>query len=203
MADVLKAIRDQTEGNDETDELVLDQIKFSKFTPEISKAIEKIEGLSFLSLNDCGLTSLEGFPKLPNLIRCELTDNKIPGNSLAHLSNSTGLQSLSLGGNPISNIDDLKPLTALQQIVQLDLFGCPVSEQADYREKVFGLFPSLQILDNKDPDGEDVEYAEDDEEGEGDDDGEDDEEDFEGDEDEDGSDEDEEEEEKPKKKAKK
>ena len=82
---------------------------------------------------------------------------------MTHLSHLTELQSLSLGGNPISNIDDLKALTGLQKIVQLDLFGCPVSEQADYREKIFGLFPSLQILDNKDADGEEVEYAEDDE----------------------------------------
>ena len=38
---VLKAIKEQTEENDSLDELVLDQIKFSKFTPEITKAIGK------------------------------------------------------------------------------------------------------------------------------------------------------------------
>mmetsp|Transcript_43826 Transcript_43826/g.50695 ORF Transcript_43826/g.50695 Transcript_43826/m.50695 type:complete len:210 (+) Transcript_43826:62-691(+) len=207
-AEVLKAIKEQTEENDSLDELVLDQIKFSKFTPEVVKAIEKIKGLSFLSLNDCGLTSLEGFPNLPSLIRCEVTDNKIPGSSLSHLAQSTELQSLSLGGNPINSIDDLKPLTTLTKIVQLDLFGCPVSEQDDYREKVFALFPNLQILDNKDAEGEEVEYDDEEgEDGEGDDDeGEDDE--YEGDEngddDEEEFDEDEEEEdEKPKKKSKK
>jgi len=33
--EVLKAIKQQIEENDEADELVLDQIKFTKFTPDM------------------------------------------------------------------------------------------------------------------------------------------------------------------------
>jgi len=123
------------------------------------------------------LTSLVGFPKLPKLIRLELTDNKINGGQLANLSHLTELQSLSLGGNPIATFDDLSALIKLNKLIQLDLFGCPVSEDGKYREKVFIMFPSLQILDNKDKEGVEVDYDEDDDyvedfegEGEGDDD---------------------------------
>mmetsp|Transcript_27709 Transcript_27709/g.31956 ORF Transcript_27709/g.31956 Transcript_27709/m.31956 type:complete len:212 (+) Transcript_27709:85-720(+) len=199
VKEALKKIEEQVSGRsaEDVDELVLDQTQIEKFTPELCSALEKYENLFFLSLNDCGLTSLEGLPNLPKLIRFELTDNKIPGSSLSHLSKLVGLQSLSLGGNPISNLDDLRPLTKLEKIVQLDLFGSPISETDGYREKIFGMFSNLQILDNKDADGEEVEYdeAEDDE----DDEGEDDEfEGDEGDEDDEDEDEDEEEEEEPK-----
>ena len=47
---VLKAIKEQTEGNDEADELVLDQIKFTKFTPEIAQAIGNNVSLSLFIL---------------------------------------------------------------------------------------------------------------------------------------------------------
>ena len=81
--------------------------------------------------------------------------------------------------------------------MQLDLFGCPISEKKGYREEIFKQYPNLkvrelglnsssmlsqyhraliditlaQILDNQDQDGNDVEYDEDeddeDEEGDG------------------------------------
>jgi len=200
VKEVLAKIEEQVSGRsaEDVDELVLDQIQIERFTPELAKALEKYENLFFLSLNDCGLTSLEGLPKLSKLIRFELTDNKIPGSQLSHLTQLTSLQSLSLGGNPISNLDDLKPLNKLEKIVQLDLFNSPISETEGYRDKIFGMFSSLQILDNKDADGEEVEY-EGDEEGE-------DEEDFDEDEDEEEEedyDEDDEEDEEPKGKGKK
>mmetsp|Transcript_17444 Transcript_17444/g.19862 ORF Transcript_17444/g.19862 Transcript_17444/m.19862 type:complete len:212 (-) Transcript_17444:167-802(-) len=165
IKEALKKIEDQASGrnNEDVDELVLDQCQIEKFTPELTKALEKFENLFFVSLNDCGLTSLDNLPNLTKLIRFELTDNKIPGASLANLSKLVSLQSLSIGGNPISSLDDLKPLTKLEKLVQLDLFGSPLSEQDGYREKVFGMFSGLQILDNKDADGEEVEYAEEEE----------------------------------------
>ena len=57
-------------------------------------------------------------------------------------------------------------MVGLQNLVQLDLFGCPISEKSDYREKIFSMFKELKILDNQDAQGNDVEYDEDDEEGE-------------------------------------
>ena len=78
----------------------------------------------------------------------ELTDNKINADALASLSHLTELQSLSLGGNPIKNFEDLQSLSKLHKLIQLDLFGCPVSEDPKYRDKVFAMFPGLQVFFN-------------------------------------------------------
>jgi len=203
--DAIKRIEEQAQDQEgEVQEISLDQIHFQKFTPEIAQALEKHkDSLLFLSLNDCLLSTLENFPTLPNLIRLELTDNKINGKEFEKLAQFKEVQSLSLGGNPVSEYKDLEPLSGLTNLVQLDLFGCPVSEKADYREKVFGIFKQLEILDNQDQDGNDVDYDEEDEEG-GDDEGEEDDgEDYGDDEDDDDEEEEEDEEdEKPKKKSK-
>jgi len=45
----------------------------------------------------------------------------------------------------------------------MDLYGCSISEDQKYRKTVFGLFPSLKILDNKDREGVEVDYDDDDE----------------------------------------
>ncbi|EFX71892.1 hypothetical protein DAPPUDRAFT_59752, partial [Daphnia pulex] len=54
---------------------------------------DEFVGLEALSLINVGLTSLKGFPKLPNLRRLELSDNRISG-GLNALSSSTKLTSL-------------------------------------------------------------------------------------------------------------
>lgn len=163
--EVVEKINQQLADQDEPQEVSLDQLHFQKFTNEIVQALEKQkDALLFLSLNDCSLNTLENFPDLPNLIRLELTDNKISGGELTKIAKLKDLQSLSLGGNPIEQYKDLEVLGGLDNLVQLDLFGCPISEKPDYREKVFKLFSKLQILDNQDEEGHDVDY--DDEEGE-------------------------------------
>jgi len=166
IKEALARIEDETSGQEQVEELALDSIHFQKFAPELTTAIEKFPDLLFLSLNDCLLTSLVGFPKLPKLIRLELTDNKVNAAQLANISHLIELQSLSLGGNPVSSFDDLNTLIKLNKLIQLDLFGCPVSEDPKYREKIFSLFPSLQILDNKDKDGVEVDYDEEDDDAE-------------------------------------
>jgi len=65
--------------------------------------------LENLSLINVGLTSLKGFPKLPNLKKLELSDNRISG-GLNLLSGSPKLTHLNLSGNKIKDIETLKPL---------------------------------------------------------------------------------------------
>jgi len=165
IKEALTRIEEETQGQEisSVEELALDSIHFQKFAPELTSEIEKYTELLFLSLNDCALTSLAGFPKLQKLIRLELTDNKINAAALSNLSQLTELQSLSLGGNPISSFEDLQAFTKLSKLIQLDLFGCPMSEDPKYRERIFSLFPSLQILDNRDKEGVEVDYEEEDE----------------------------------------
>ena len=130
-----------------------------------------------LSMNGCKLESLERFPNLPKLVRLELIENEFDGNELTHLSHQTvffflskkqELQSLSLGCNAIKELEQLKPLIKLTNLIQLDLSDCPISQKEGYRNEVFKLFPDLKILDNKDQEGQEFEYSESDlEDGEG------------------------------------
>ena len=75
----------------------------------------------------------------------ELTDNKIKGGELKHLKKLTNLESLCLGGNEISEYKDLEVLKELPNLIQLELFECPISEKADYAKKVFEVLPKLQV----------------------------------------------------------
>jgi hypothetical protein len=54
----------------------------------------------------------------------------------------------------------LESLNKLENLIQLDLSDCPIAQADGYRSKMFGLFPGLKILDNKDLDGNEFEYSE-------------------------------------------
>jgi len=168
-AEVVKAIQEQknTAEGEDLEEINLDSIPISKFTNDINKELEAITTLYSLSLNDCGITTLENFPKLQSLIRLELMDNKIVPSSLGSLGKSCpNLQSLSLGGNPIKEYEELKNIQNLTQLYQLDLIKCDICNKPDYRAKIFEMFPSLQILDNFTQDGEPYDYDDEGEEDE-------------------------------------
>ena len=160
-AKAIKMIDEAIEADD-VDEIVLDETEVEEFTPELRKKLESIEGISTLSLNSCKLKSLANFPSLPGLIRLELMNNKFPAGDLKNLAGLPELQSLSISDNEVTGVEDLRALADLP-LAQLDVSGTALADQADYREKVFALFKDLQILDNKDKDGNDVEYDEDEE----------------------------------------
>jgi Leucine-rich repeat (LRR) protein len=65
--------------------------------------------LETLSLINVGLTSLKGFPKLPNLKKLELSDNRISG-GLNLINGSPKLTHLNLSGNKIKDLETLEPL---------------------------------------------------------------------------------------------
>jgi hypothetical protein len=58
------------------EQLCLDSIEIRNLTPSVKKLLEGCASLEYLTMNDCGLESLEHFPHMPNLIALELTDNK-------------------------------------------------------------------------------------------------------------------------------
>jgi len=172
MANVLKQIDAKLKELDpEEGEVELSEIKFPKITDEIRDRILKLKEVGVLTLNNCGLESLDNFPKLPGLIRLELVQNKFSGSELAKLVDKVpNLQMLIVGDNDIKEYSDVEPLAKLKELMSLELANTPLSEKDDYRERVFKLFPSLEALDDLDRNGNPVEY---DDEEEGDDDEED------------------------------
>ncbi|RWS09811.1 acidic leucine-rich nuclear phosphoprotein 32 family member B-like isoform X3, partial [Dinothrombium tinctorium] len=126
---------------------------------------EEFVNLKSLSLINVGLTSLKGFPKLPNLEKLELSDNRILG-GLNLLHGSPKLTHLNLSGNKLKDLETLEPLKEFKNLKNLDLFNCDVTSIDNYREKVFNLIPSLKYLDGFDRDDKEAEDSEaDDEDG--------------------------------------
>ncbi|GJQ10826.1 hypothetical protein GpartN1_g4967.t1 [Galdieria partita] len=155
---VQKAINSRSRN--EVKELYLDnQCRTSK-----PAGLEDFSSLTFLSLNNIGLTSLEGLPRLPKLTTLETSDNMI-STGLSVLANAAPrLEVLKLGGNRLANFKDLESLSRLKNLRVLDLYGNPVTNSTDYREKVFAMIPSLEILDGADKEGNEIGSEEEDEE---------------------------------------
>ncbi|CAG5090391.1 Similar to Anp32a: Acidic leucine-rich nuclear phosphoprotein 32 family member A (Drosophila melanogaster) [Cotesia congregata] len=126
----------------EITEFVLDNCR----STNIVGLTDEFVALKSLSLINVGLTSLKGFPVLPNLRKLELSDNRISG-GLNFLLSSPKLTHLNLSGNKIKDLETLQPLKEFQNLKNLDLFNNEATEMDNYREKVFGLIPSLRYLD--------------------------------------------------------
>jgi len=127
---------------------------------------DEFSSLESLSLINVGLTSLKGFPKLPNLKKLELSDNRITG-GLNLLQGSPKLTHLNLSGNKIKDIETLEPLKEFSNLKNLDLFNCDVTQMENYRDKLFGLIPSLKFLDGFDREDKEAEDSEADEDEDG------------------------------------
>ncbi|XP_017019971.1 acidic leucine-rich nuclear phosphoprotein 32 family member A isoform X2 [Drosophila kikkawai] len=110
---------------------------------------DEYTALESLSLINVGLTTLKGFPKLPNLKKLELSDNRI-SSGLNYLTTSPKLQYLNLSGNKIKDLDALKPLEEFKNLAVLDLFNNDATQVENYREKIFKMLPSLNFLDGFD-----------------------------------------------------
>lgn len=105
------AIANQTRNQKPEDvtELVLDTCKATKVS-----GLDKFVKLRTLTLNSCGLTTLEGFPQLSFLTKLELNDNNLQdGLDVLEGACLISLKSLSLAGNKFSTLESLEPLVRL------------------------------------------------------------------------------------------
>ncbi len=160
--EALRIVRSAVKKNN-TKEIYLDDLQITKISEDLKKELESLKKTTFLSLNNCELTTLENFPNISGLTRLELMENKISGKDLKCLSNLTTLKSLSLGENKIETYEDLEPLKDIKGLVQLDLFDNVISQKIDYRARIFEMFPTLVILDNLDINGKDNDDEDEDE----------------------------------------
>lgn len=142
---------------DEIADLNLDNCR----STQISGLTDDFKALESLSLINVGLTTLKGFPDLPNLKKLELSDNRI-SNGLQFLHGCQKLTYLNLSGNKIKDLDTLEPLKKLPNLSTLDLFNCEVTNLDSYREKVFETLDGLQFLDGYDRNDQEQEDEDDD-----------------------------------------
>jgi len=144
-------------ANEEVTDLNLDNCKAT----QISGLTDDFKALKTLSLINAGLTTLKGFPNLPELTKLELSDNRLSG-TLNFLKGCPKLTRLNLSGNKIKEVEALEPLKELKELQYIDLYNCEVTNLEDYRNKVFETLPSVIFLDGFDRN--DVEAEDDDDE---------------------------------------
>ena len=158
--DIKRIIAERLEKAD-GEELVMNKIEIKEISKDIQSLLESQENLSFLNFKNCGLVSLNNFPKIENLIHLDLSSNKFPISDIKELTSLTNIQSISLCNLSIKTIEDIRPLTKLKSLVQLELIGNPITEIKDYREIIFKEFKKLEFLDHKNAEGKEYEYSSD------------------------------------------
>lgn len=89
------------------EELILDNSRAT----QIEGLTDEYTNLKSLSLINVGLTMLKGFPKLPELRRLELSDNRISG-GLGVLQGCPNLSHVNVSGNKIKDLEALEPLVS-------------------------------------------------------------------------------------------
>lgn len=146
-----KVIEEQTAGRrpDEVEELNLDNCDCS----QITGLTDEYTNLETLTLSNNSLTSLKGFPNLPNLRKLDLSDNQI-SDGLELLSASPNLEFLNLSNNPLKDISSLEALTKLKQLQSLEVFNCELTNNDDYRTKIFEQLEDVLFVDGFDREGQ-------------------------------------------------
>jgi len=107
-------------------------------------------------MRGCRLNSLENLPHLPDLIRLDLSNNSLLGKDLANVANNyPKLETLKLSNNLIKGDWENLKVTLMklgETLINLDVSSNPISDNggSNYREMMFELIPSLEVLDGYD-----------------------------------------------------
>uniref|UniRef100_A0A914BY77 Acidic leucine-rich nuclear phosphoprotein 32 family member A n=1 Tax=Acrobeloides nanus TaxID=290746 RepID=A0A914BY77_9BILA len=118
----------------------------------------ELNKLRVMSALNMGLNNLDGLPALPELSMLDLSDNQM--HVFAQLvEKCPNIEHLNLCGNLIKTIDTLKPLQNLSKLATLDLIKNDVAELPSYRADVFALIPHLKYLDGVDNEGREMEVS--------------------------------------------
>jgi len=137
-------------------QLILDDIELGSFNAADKKYLEEFINVETLGLNGCNLSKLDHFPNASHLTRLELAENVITGADLVNLKHLVNLETLKLGSNQIKDVKSLESIKCLSNLKNIDLLSNDVTQEADYRKKVFEMFPLLEVLDGTNQEGEEV-----------------------------------------------
>ena len=109
---------------------------------------EKFVSLDTLWLINNELESLEGLEENFRLKHLYVSDNKLKRLHQSALSHCTFLSQLTLNNNLLDDLENIfAELRPCHHLLALDLFGNPVAQEDNYRLRVIGELPSLQVLD--------------------------------------------------------
>ena len=93
---------------------------------------------------------------MPGLYKLQLNDNSLT--DISELAaKCPGLMELSVSGNKkIASVDQLKPLAELKTLLKIELEGCDIAEEEEYRKPVFAAIATLSNVDGLDKRGVEI-----------------------------------------------
>ncbi|KMT05111.1 hypothetical protein BVRB_7g172620 [Beta vulgaris subsp. vulgaris] len=116
---------------------------------KLGNSLAKMKSIAKISLSNCQLEDIDSSIKAcAGLEQLRLAHNDIKALP-AELAFAKKLQILDLGSNMISRWSDLKVLSSLYNLRNINLLGNPIAENVKLVKKVKRLVPSLQILNSK------------------------------------------------------
>jgi len=128
---------------------------------ELEGLSEEFQNLTDLSLQNSSLTNIKLFPKLANLTRLDLSENRL-SKGLEVLLDCPKLKYLLINENKFKELDSLEPLKNFKSLTHLDLAGNDFEDE-DLKTKIFLMLPQLENLDGEDKDGNEAKSEGDDE----------------------------------------
>ncbi|XP_040994930.1 dynein regulatory complex subunit 3 [Juglans microcarpa x Juglans regia] len=116
---------------------------------EIGESLVKLKSITKLSLSNCQLQTIGS-----TLKSCvELKELRLAHNQIStlpdELARNKKLQNLDLGNNVLLRWSNLKVLTSLANLRNLNLQGNPVSEREELTKKIKNALPNLKIFNAK------------------------------------------------------
>lgn len=132
----------------ELNTIVLSRNPISK----IGGSLNKMTSITKLSLSNCQLQSIDSLGSCTGLKELRLAHNDIK-TLPSELVHNVKLQLLDVGHNSITSWSDLKVLSSLVNLKNLNLQGNPIAEKDKLANKIRKLVPNLQILNAKPIDG--------------------------------------------------
>ena len=121
------------------------------------EGLELYNNLIHLSLNNIGLENLSNFPEIKCLMILSLKNNKLKGDDFDIIpKNYPNLYKLKISFNQIDSIDKLSCLDQLQ-LKKLEIKENPFTKNDnEYRDKIYKLIPSLEIVDQMQKNGQEI-----------------------------------------------
>ena len=144
---------------EEIEELCLDEFteNIKSLQPYQKEGLQLYNNLIHLSLNNIGLENLENFPEIKCLMILSLKNNKLKGDDFSIIPELyPNLYKLKISFNQIESIDNLSSLKKMK-LKKLEVKENPFTKNDnEYRDKIYNLIPSLDIIDQMMKNGQEV-----------------------------------------------
>ena len=147
---------------EDLEELILDEFDkdITSLNTDQKESLELYSKLYHLSLNNIGLENLSNFPEIKGLMYLSLNNNKLTGDDFSIISKIyPNLYKLKISGNNIQSIDKLNCLNELQ-LKKIEIKDNPFTKNdKEYRDKIYKMFPSVEIVDQKLKNGQEIDTS--------------------------------------------